>query len=126
MSGPRRADVLLLVALCLFLVATLTWASIAEVELAAVAPGRIVPTGQVKVIRSFEHGKTRRIAVEEGSVVERGSILIEFDTTLVDAEISKLTAELQIKSVEAARLVCRLPIEGGERGEDSCRAQAAD
>lgn len=108
MNRSRRTDIILLVSLCVFLVATLTWASIAEVELAAVAPGRIVPTGQVKVIRSFEQGKVRRIAVEEGSLVERGSVLIEFDSTLVDAELSKLTAELQIKSVEAARLEATL------------------
>ena len=104
MNKAHRTDVLLLVALCVFLVGTLTWASVAEVELAAVAPGRIVPTGQVKVIRSFEAGKIRRIAVEEGSPVRRDDILIEFDTTLVDAEISKRTAELQTRSVEAARL----------------------
>lgn len=108
MKRTHRSDVLLLVALCVFLVATLTWASVAEVELAAVAPGRIVPTGQVKVIRSFEQGKIRRIAVEEGTLVEQDDVLIEIDTTLVDAEISKLAAELQIKSVEAARLEAAL------------------
>ena len=108
MNRLRRADIILLVSLCVFLVATLAWASIAEVEVAAVAPGRIVPTGQVKVIRSFEQGKVRRIAVEEGSLVERDGVLIEFDTTLVDAEISKLTAEFQIKSVEAVRLEAAL------------------
>ncbi len=108
MTTPRRVDILLLVALCVFLIATLTWASVAEVELSAMAPGRIIPTGQVKVIRSFEQGKIKRIAVEEGSVARRNEVLIEFDTTLVDAEISKLTAELRIKSVEAARLEAAL------------------
>ncbi len=105
MDRPRRrADIILLVALCVFLAATLAWASMAEVELSAVAPGRIVPKGQVKTIRSFEHGKIKRIAVEEGSPVKKGDVLIEFDTTLVDAEIAKHTSELGIKSVEAARL----------------------
>ncbi len=108
MRTSRRADVLLLIALCVFLVATLAWASVAEVELSASAPGRIVPTGQVKVIRSFEQGKIRRIAVGEGSLVGRDDVLIEFDTILVDAEISKLTAELGIKAVEAARLEATL------------------
>ena len=40
----------------------------------------------------------------EGSVVEKGDVLVEFDSTLVDAEIAKLTRELAVKSVEAARL----------------------
>jgi len=100
----RRSDILLLVALCVFLAGTLAWASMAAVELSAVAPGRIVPKGQVKTIRSFEQGKIRRIAVKEGSAVKKGEVLIEFDTTLVDAEIAKHTSELGIKAVEAARL----------------------
>ena len=100
----RRAHVILLVALCAFLVGTLAWASIAEVELSAAAPGRVVPHGQVKTIRSFEQGKIKRIAVEEGSVVQRGDVLVELDSTLVDAEIAKHTSEFGIKSTEAARL----------------------
>lgn len=105
MDRPRpRADVILIVTLCIFLVATLAWASMAEVELAAVASGRIVPRGQVKTIRAFAHGKVRRILVTEGSVVAQGDVLVELDKTLVDAEIAKLTSELAIKSVEAARL----------------------
>ena len=103
-SPSRRPHVLLLVTLCTFLVGTLTWASLAEVEIAAVAPGRVVPHGQVKTVRSFEQGKIKRIAVEEGSVVKSGEVLIELDTTLVDAEIAKHTSELGIKAVEAARL----------------------
>ena len=71
--------------------------------------------GLVKTVKPFEQGKMRRIAVEEGSVVDAGDILIEFDTTLVDAVLAKLTAELAIKSLEAARLEallgwrCRTP-----------------
>ncbi len=119
MDRPRRrADILLLVALCVFLAATLTWASMAAVELSAVAPGRIVPKGQVKTIRSFEQGKIKRIAVEEGSAVRKGQVLIEFDTTLVEAEIAKHTSELGIKAVEAARLEALL----GWRGDKPFRA----
>ena len=105
MDRPRRrTDILLLVALCVFLVTTLAWASMAQVELSAVSSGRIVPRGQVKTIRSFEHGKVKRIAVEEGISVRKGDVLIELDTTLVDAETAKHVSELGIKAVDAARL----------------------
>ena len=99
-----RPQLLLMALLAAFLVTTVIWASIAEVEIAAAAPGRIVPVGLVKTVKPFELGKMKRIAVEEGSVVDAGDVLIELDTTLVDAELAKLTAELAIKSVEAARL----------------------
>ena len=103
-ASSVRPQLLLIAALSAFLVATAVWAWVAEVEMAAAAPGRIVPEGQVKTIKPFERGKIKRIVVEEGSVVGKGDILIEFDTTLVDAELGKFTAELEIKSVEAARL----------------------
>ncbi len=110
----NRPHAVLLVALCVFLVGALAWASIAEVELAAVASGRIVPHGQVKTVRSFEQGKIKRIAVEEGSVVKKGDVLVELDSTLVDAEVAKHTSELGNKTVEAARLEALL---GWRRGQ---------
>ena len=103
-ASSVRSQLLLMVLLAAFLVTTVIWASVAEVEIAAAAPGRIVPVGLVKTVKPFQQGKMKRIAVEEGSVVDAGDVLIEFDTTLVDADLAKLTAELAIKSVEAARL----------------------
>ena len=103
-ASPVRPQLLLMAALGSFLVAAVTWAWVAEVEMAAAAPGRIVPVGLVKTVKPFHEGKIRRIAIEEGSVVDRGDVLIELDTTMVDAELSKLTSEFAIKSVEAARL----------------------
>ena len=103
-ASAVRPQLLLMALLGAFLVTTVIWASVAEVEIAASAPGRIVPVGLVKTVKPFQQGKMKRIAVEEGSVVDAGDVLIEFDTTLVDADLSKLTAELAIKSVEVARL----------------------
>jgi len=103
-ASSVRPQLLLMALLAAFLVTTVIWASVAEVEIAAAAPGRIVPVGLVKTVKPFQQGKMKRIAVEEGSVVDAGDVLIEFDTTLVDADLAKLTAELAIKSVEAARL----------------------
>ena len=103
-ASAVRPQLLLMAVLAAFLVTTVIWASVAEVEIAAAAPGRIIPVGLVKTVKPFQQGKMKRIAVEEGSVVDAGDVLIEFDTTLVDADLAKLTAELAIKSVEAARL----------------------
>ena len=103
-TSSVRPQLLLMALLAAFLVTTVIWASVAEVEIAAAAPGRIVPVGLVKTVKPFQQGKMKRIAVEEGSVVDAGDVLIELDTTLVDADLAKLTAELAIKSVEAARL----------------------
>ncbi len=103
-ASSVRPQLLLMALLGAFLVTTVIWASVAEVEIAAAAPGRIVPVGLVKTVKPFQQGKMKRIAVEEGSVVDAGDVLIELDATLVDADLAKLNAELAIKSVEAARL----------------------
>ena len=95
---------LLIFALGAFLASAVAWAAIAEVETAAPAPGRIVPKGQVKTVTAFEAGKIARIAVEEGSIVDKGDLLVALDTTLIDAELAKLVGELGVKAAESARL----------------------
>ena len=84
-------------AIGLFLASAAAWAAIAEVETATNAPGRIIPQGQVKTVAAFEAGKVARIAVAEGSWVEVGDLLVAIDTTLIDAELAKLLAELGVR-----------------------------
>ena len=96
----------------LFLASAAAWAAIAEVETAANAPVRIIPQGQVKTVAAFEAGETARIAVAEGSAVEAGELLVALDTTLIEAELAKLVAELAPRRLKAPD---SKPCSAGER-----------
>ena len=55
-------------------------------DIVAVAPGKLVPGGRVKVVQSVELGTVRAIHVTDGQRVKAGDVLIELDPTLAEAD----------------------------------------
>lgn len=86
----------------LFAIAVI-WASIGEVDIVAVAQGKIIPSERTKVIQPLEIGTVRAILVEEGQVVSRGDVLIELDPTNVQADLEGIKQELLSAKLELAR-----------------------
>lgn len=77
---------------------------IGQVDEVAVAPGKIIPDGNIKVIQSLEGGVVNAIHVHEGDRVKKGQLLIELDTTINRAELGKLKTSLETAKVERALL----------------------
>lgn len=82
----------------------LAWASIGTVDIVAVAPGKIIPSGRTKIIQPFETGVVRAINVRDGQTVSAGDVLIELDPTMSAAELQRLRSDLLAAQLEAARL----------------------
>jgi hemolysin D len=85
-------------------VAALAWASIGTVDIVAVAPGKIIPSGRTKTVQPFETGVVRAIYVSDGQAVQTGDVLIELDPTMNAAELGHLKSDLVGAQLEAARL----------------------
>lgn len=81
-----------------------TWASLSQVDIVAVAPGKIIPSGYSKTIQPFEAGVIAAIHVQDGQVVKQGEILIELDATQNSADRDRASSEYRAALVEAARL----------------------
>jgi len=71
------------------------WACVGEVDVVAVAEGKIIPSGQVKQIQPLEKGVIKTIYVTEGQIVEAGDPLVELDQTLTFADQQRLSQELE-------------------------------
>ena len=82
----------------------LAWACIGTVDIVAVAPGKIIPSGRTKTIQPFETGVVRAIHVRDGQNVSVGDVLIELDPTMTGAELGRLRSDLLAAQLEAARL----------------------
>jgi hemolysin D len=67
----------------------LIWSIVGKVDVVAVAPGKIVPNGQSKVIQPLEAGIVKTILVENGQHVKEGQSLIELDPTQAAADADK-------------------------------------
>src|SRR5215475_6065877 len=84
--------------------AALAWASVGSVDIVAIAPGKIIPSGRTKTIQPFETGVVRAIAVRDGQSVKAGDVLIELDPTMNAAELGHLRSDLMGSQLDAARL----------------------
>jgi hemolysin D len=112
-SPLRRAVVWIIFAIT---VGAIAWSCLGRVDEVAVARGKVIPDGRVKVIQPIEAGVIREIHVQEGERVREGQLLIELDPTIKGAESESATRMLAIHQAERTRLEREL------RGRDSAGA----
>ncbi|WP_240601737.1 HlyD family type I secretion periplasmic adaptor subunit [Oleiagrimonas sp. MCCC 1A03011] len=87
----------------LLFVIALLWACFGKLDIVAVAPGRVVPSGRTKIIQPSETAVVHRILVHDGQAVKKGQLLIELDAVGVTEDESKARQALASAKVDAAR-----------------------
>lgn len=93
----------LLLGICTLFTVALAWSVIGKVDVVATASGRVIPSGNVKVIQPIELGYVRAIHVRNGEHVVAGQLLVELDPTLAGAEEAVASANLLTSELQAAR-----------------------
>ena len=91
-------------AIAVFFCLAVAWAFWGEVDIIASAQGRIIPSGNIKLIQPFETGVIRSIDVKDGQRVKAGDTLIELDPTMNAAELGHLQGDLVATQLELERL----------------------
>lgn len=86
----------------LFIIA-IGWACVGEVDIVAVAEGKIISSGRIKDIQPLEKGVVKTIYVTEGQQVKAGQPLVELDQTLTSADQTRLTQELRFTQLNWLR-----------------------
>ena len=99
--APRRLAFALI---ALFLIALL-WSFVGQIDIVAVASGRIVVSERTKLIQPLERSVVRRVLVKDGDPVEAGQILVELDPTSASAD--KTSIDEQLKSAQSELLRTR-------------------
>lgn len=103
-APPPKWSRSLLWMIMLLIVIAIAWASWAEIDIIATAQGKIVPSGQVKIIQPLETGVVKMIFVKEGQHVKAGDKLIALDNTSSQADADRLSSEWQGYTNDLARL----------------------
>lgn len=93
----------LLLLTCGLFVLALIWAVLGKIDVVAVAAGKTVPGGNVKLVQPIEIGAVRAIHVRNGQFVRAGQLLIELDPTLASADRAQSAQALQSAQVIQAR-----------------------
>lgn len=84
--------------------AAVAWAWFGWLDIVAVAPGKVIPSGYSKVIQPFETGVVSAIHVQDGQIVRKDDVLIELDPTQNRADRAQAINEYRAARTEAARL----------------------
>lgn len=122
---PRRLAWLLM---ALFAIALL-WACFGQVDIVAVAPGRIVVSQRTKVIQPLEASVVREVRVQDGDRVQAGQVLVELDPTMASADRSsiqeqrlaalsdEIRAAALLQALDGGGLALSAPLEAGLSAE---------
>lgn len=97
--APRR----LAVALMLLFAAALLWAVLGEIDIVAVAPGRIVVSERTKLIQPLERSVVKRVLVKDGDRVVAGQPLVELDRTAATADKTSMDDLLKASESDVVR-----------------------
>lgn len=103
-TPPAPLGHCLLWLICFLLLATITWAIIGQVDEISVAPGKIIPTGYVKVIQAEDKGTVKKILVSEGQRVKKGDLIMSLDSTISAADVANLSKNIGYLKLEIDRL----------------------
>lgn len=100
---PRKWPRVTAYLIALLMMSGLTWASIGEVDIVARAAGKVIPTGQTKIVQPTITGKIDAINVTNGDEVHAGEILIELDATEPFNQLQQIIEQLEFKQHEIER-----------------------
>jgi len=88
--------------------ATIAWAALARLDIVAVADGKLVPAGYLKIVQPTEQGVVKEILVREGEAVREGQVLMRMDAALSEADARALATEYHAKRLALARADAQL------------------
>ncbi len=97
--APRIAAWLLIA----FAMLALAWALVGQVDIVAIAHGKIVPSGRSKPIQAMETASVAAIHVRDGDTVHAGQLLLQLDATGPMADVDRLRNEWLAAQLQAAR-----------------------
>jgi len=95
------------VPIMLFFIAFLTWSSFSEIDEVVRGSGKVVPSGQTKILQNLEGGIISDIKVKEGDRVAKGQVIYTlsnefFKADLRSKEIDLLTFQAAAQRLEAS------------------------
>ena len=89
--------------ICALFCLAAAWSWLGHIDTVAVAQGRIVPGGRVKLIQPLEAGVVRAIHVREGQRVHAGDPLVDLDPTESEVDLDRTRRVLEESRMEYAR-----------------------
>lgn len=81
----------------------LVWSTVGQVDIVAVAQGKIIVSDRTKVVQPLERSVVRRVLVRDGDHVHAGQPLVELDPTQASADNASVQQTLKAAESEVLR-----------------------
>ena len=107
-TPPSPTGRLIMWTMLFILVVAFVWSVFGHINEVAVAPGKVIPTGQVKTIQVKNKSIVKEIHVKEGQHVEKGEVLVVMDPTSTDADSDSLNKRAAYYALDIQRLEAEL------------------
>jgi HlyD family secretion protein len=105
---PARAPRIVLWTVCGLFAFMLVWSLVAQLDIVAVAEGRLVPATYSKIVQPSESGVVREILVKDGDAVTAGQVLVRLDPTIAGADSRSLAGEIAMRRLTLRRIDAEL------------------
>ena len=103
-TPPSPSGRLLSSSICAFALFLLVWAAHGQIDIVAVASGKIVTHARTQVVQVAETSVVKALYVQPGQNVKKGEALIQLDTEAIEAEIEHARADQTQARLDIARL----------------------
>ena len=107
-TSPNPLGRKVLWTLLALLAALLLWALIGQLDIVAVAEGKLIPQSYLKIVQPADAGIVKEILVREGETVRPGQVLMRMDTLISEADTKAIDAEYQRKRLTLRRIDAEL------------------
>jgi len=87
-----------------FVVIFFVWAAFAEIDEVVKGEGRVIPSGQTKILQHFEGGIITDILISEGDSVKKGDVLYTLKNDYFMADLKSQELEIMALQAKAMRL----------------------
>jgi hemolysin D len=102
--APRR----LAIAICTFFGLAILWSVFGQLDIVAVAQGRVMVSERTKTIQPLDAGVVKRVLVRDGDTVSAGQVLVELDPTQASADGASVAVQRRAAEAEAERAAALL------------------
>ena len=88
----------------LFFIAFITWSFMSEIDEVVRGTGKVVPSGQTKILQNLEGGIISNIRVKEGDTVNKGQVIYTLSNEFFKADLKSKEIDLLAFKASAFRL----------------------
>ncbi|MBR5913878.1 MAG: HlyD family type I secretion periplasmic adaptor subunit [Selenomonadaceae bacterium] len=107
-TPPSPTGRIVMWSILILLCVGIAWAFLGKINEVAVAPGKVIPSGQAKTVQVKNKGIIKEIRVIEGQQVEEGEVLVVLDPTTTSADYDSLKKRAAYYKLDIQRLTAEL------------------